>query len=245
MTKPTAAALPRANARMIGTVYLLYFLTAILAVLLAKGLVVSGDATATATNILVHSHMYESGFAIGLIANMLYIALTALFYGLFEPVNRNMSLLAAFFGLMGCALQIFGSLFQLAPLVILGDTSFSSAFTTEQLQGVALLLLKLRVQTIEMSLVIFAFYDLLIGYLIYKSTFLPRVLGVILILAGLGWLTFLWPPLAAVLSSYVQPVGFLAELVLMLWLLVKGVDVSRWQKKVAEAAVNPTFTETK
>ncbi len=225
-----AGASPRPMARAIGVVYLLYFLTAFFAAFLTKGLVVSGDAAATASNILAHEALYRSGIAVALIANAFYIALTAYFYGLFEPVNRSMSLLAAFFSLVGCAVQIFGGLFQLAPLVVLGDNQWLSAFKVEQLQAAALLCLKLHAQTFNISLVLFAVYDLLIGYLIFKSTFLPRILGVLLMVAGLGWLTFVWPPLATSLSSYVLPLGALAEFLLMLWLLVKGVNATRWQK---------------
>ena len=216
MMEQIAEASPRPNARAIGIVYLLYFLTAFLAAFLMKGLVVPGDAAATANNILAHESLYRSGFAVGLIANALYIALTALFYNLFEPVNRSVSLLAAFFSLVGCAIQIFGGLFQLAPFVILRDSQFLGAFTVEQLQAAALLSLKLYSQTLSIALVLFALYDLSIGYLIFRSTFLPRILGVFLMFAGLGWLTVLWPPLATALSSYVLGLGGLAEILLML-----------------------------
>jgi len=225
-------------ARAIGVVYLLYFLTAFFAAFLTKGLVVSGDAAATASNILAHEALYRSGIAVALIANAFYIALTAYFYGLFEPVNRSMSLLAAFFSLVGCAVQIFGGLFQLAPLVVLGDNQWLSAFKVEQLQAAALLCLKLHAQTFNISLVLFAVYDLLIGYLIFKSTFLPRILGVLLMVAGLGWLTFVWPPLATSLSSYVLPLGALAEFLLMLWLLVKGVNATRWHERASTRKVD-------
>ena len=90
-----------------------------------------------------------------------------------------------------------------------------------------------RAQTI--TLVFFGLYCLLIGFLIFKSTFLPRILGVLMALAGLGWLTFLAPPLANALSPYVLVLGFLAELSLMLWLLVKGVNVQRWKQQAAAA----------
>ena len=79
---------------------------------------------------------------------------------------------------------------------------------------------------------VFALYDLLVGYLIFTSTFLPRIIGIVMMCAGVGWLAFLWPPLATRLSSYVLPFGALAELLLMVWLLVKGVDTSRWRKKM-------------
>jgi uncharacterized protein DUF4386 len=213
------------NARTIGVVYLLYFLTAFFGAFLVKGLVVPGDAAATANSLLAHEALYRSGFAFGLIANTFYVALTALFYGLFEPVNPSISLLAAFLSLVGCAIQIFGGLFQLAPFVILRDSQFLSAFTVEQLQTAAMLSLKLYSQTFSISLVLFAFYDLLIGYLIFRSTFLPRSLGMLLMFAGVGWLTTLWPPLAAALSSFVIALGGLAEILLMLWLVVKGVNV--------------------
>ncbi|MGA8279134.1 MAG: DUF4386 domain-containing protein [Rhodanobacteraceae bacterium] len=231
---------PRPNARTIGVVYLSYFLMAFLGGFLAKGLVVPGDAAATANSISAHEALYRSGFAVGLIANLIYIAVTALFYRLFEPVNRTLSLLAAFFSLVGCTIQILAGLLQLAPLVVLGDSQLLNALTVEQLQMAALLCLKLYSQAFSISLVLFALYDLLVGYLIFTSTFLPRIIGVFMMCAGVGWLTFVWPPLAATLSSYVLPFGALAELLLMLWLLVKGVDTSRWREKVGTGNVART-----
>jgi hypothetical protein len=231
---------PRPSARAIGVVYLSYFLAASLGGFLAKGLVVPGDAAATANSILAHEALYRSGVAVSLIANAIYIAVTALFYRLFEPVNRTLSLLAAFFSLVGCAIQIFASLLQLAPFVVLGDSRLLDAFNVEQLQMAALLCLKLYSQAFSISLVMFALYDLLVGYLIFTSTFLPRIIGVFMMCAGVGWLTFVWPPLATTLSSYVLPSGALAELLVMLWLLVKGVDISRWREKVGTGPVAGT-----
>jgi hypothetical protein len=226
---------PRPSARITGVVYFLYFLTAVLGEFFLKGMVVDGDAAATANNLLAHQPLFRLGLATGLIATACYIAVTALFYGLFKPVDRSLSLLAAFFGLVGCAITAFGSLFQLAPLVVLGGAPYLSVFNVEQLQALALMFLKLNAQTANICLVLFGFYDLLIGYLIVKSTFLPRFLGVLMALAGLGWLTFLYPPLANSLSPYILVLGFLAELLLMLWLLVKGVNVQRWKEQASAA----------
>ena len=125
MTDRTVEASPHPKARITGVVYLLYFLTAILAVFFIRGLVVSGDAAATASNMLAHERLFRLSVAVGLIATAFYIAVTALFYGLFKPVNRSISLLAAFFSLVGCANQALGSLFQLAPLVVLESSSTS------------------------------------------------------------------------------------------------------------------------
>jgi hypothetical protein len=223
---------PRPNARAIGVVYLCYFLMAFLGGYLAQGLLVPGDAAMTANQLLTHEALYRSACAVSLLANLVYIAVTALFYRLFEPVNRNMSLLAAFLSLVGCAIQIFAGLLQLAPLLILKDSQFPHAFSPGQLQMVALLCLKLYSQAFSISLVIFAVYDLLLGYLIFTSAFLPRFIGAFMMCAGAGWLTFLWPPLSLALQPYVLPLGALAELVLMFWLIVKGVDLSKWHKGI-------------
>src|SRR5271169_3119758 len=119
MTDRTVEASPHPRARITGVVYLLYFLTAVLAVFFIRGVVESGDAAATANNILAHERWFRLSVAVGLIATALYIAVTVLFYGLLKPVNKTVSLLAAFFSLVGCAIQAFGSLFQVAPLVVL------------------------------------------------------------------------------------------------------------------------------
>ncbi|HTA25319.1 MAG TPA: DUF4386 domain-containing protein [Terriglobales bacterium] len=226
---------PRPSARITGIVYFLYFLTAVLGEFFLKGLVVDGDAAATSNNLLAHQPLFRLGLATGLVATASYIAVTALFYGLFKPVDRNLSLLAAFFGLVGCAITAFGSLFQLAPFVVLGGAPYLNVFNIEQLRALALMFLKLNTLTADICLVLFGFYDLLIGYLIFRSTFLPRFLGVLMALAGLGWLTFLYPPLANSLSPHVLVLGFLAELLLMLWLLVKGVNVQRWKEQARAA----------
>src|SRR3984885_2020122 len=142
MTERIAEGSPRPRPRITGVVYLFYFLAAILGEFFLKGLVVDGDAAATANNILAQQPLFRLGLATGLIATACYIAVTALFYGLFKPVNRSLSLLAAFFGVVGCAITAIGSLFQLAPLVVLGGAQYLSVFNVEQLQALAFMFLK-------------------------------------------------------------------------------------------------------
>jgi hypothetical protein len=235
MMERIAEASPRPRARTTSVVYLFYFLTAVSSVLFLKGLVVSGDAAATANNILAHQPLFRLGLATGLIATACYVAVTALFYDLFKPVNRSLSLLAAFFSLVGCAILAFASVFQLAPLVVLRGGQYLSVFKEEQLRALASLFLELYGLGVSICFVFFGVYCLLIGYLIFKSSFLPRILGVLMAFAGLGWLTFLFPPLANYLSPYNLVLGFLAELALMLWLLVMGVDVQRWREQAGAA----------
>ena len=226
---------PRPRARIAGAVYLLYFLTAVFGELFLKGLVVDGDASATANSILAHQPLFRLGLASGLIATACYVAVTILFYDLFKPVNRTLSLLAAFFSLVGCAILAFTSLFRAAPLVVLGGSRYLSVFKVEQLRALASLFLELYAQGVNICFVFFGVYCLLIGYLIFRSTFLPRILAALMACAGLGWLTFLSPPLANYLSPYIQIFGFLAELALMLWLLVIGVHVQRWKEQAGAA----------
>jgi hypothetical protein len=188
MTERIAEALPRPAARSTSVVYLVYFLTAIFA------------------EILVGCKLVAYGNAINLIATGWYVILTLLFYAMFKPVNRSLSLIAALFSLAGCVVMTLG----LFPLVSLPIS----------------------------PLLFFGPYCLLIGYLIFRSTFLPRILGALMALAGLGWLAFLTPNLAHSLSLCIEGLGIFAEASLMLWLLVMGVNVKRW-KEQADAAVEP------
>ena len=158
-------------------------------------LVVDGDATATATNILTHRGLFELGFTVYFIEMICQIALTALFYDLLKPVGRSVSLVAAFLGLAGCVIKTMSRLFFIAPLFILGGAHYLSVFSAAQLQALALLFLKVNDRGAGIALAFFGFYALLTGYLIFKSTFLLRILGVVSIGAGVGWLTFLYPPL--------------------------------------------------
>jgi len=230
MMERTAEAPPRPKARVTGVVYLLFFVTAILGQLFVRGLVVSGDAAVTANNILAHESLFRLAFATNLIATAFYIAVTALFYELFKPVSRSLSLLAAFVGLVGCVILALSYLFDLVPFVVLGGAPYLSVFKVEQLQSLALLSLNLQPQAENISLVFFGLYDLLIGCLILRSTFLPRILGGAMAVAGLGWLMLLSPLLARHLSPYILVLGFLAELALCLWLLGMGVNVARWKE---------------
>lgn len=218
------------GARLIGLVYLSYFLIAGLGGFFIKRVVVAGDPAVTATNLMAHEATYRAGFAIGLVGNLIYIALTGLFYRLFKPVNRTIALLMAFFSLVGCTTQIIAGVLQLAPMIILRDRHLLGAFTIEQVRAAALVSLKIYSDTFDISFVLFALFDFLLGYLIFTSTFLPRIIGVLMMVAGVVASTFLYPPLAIALKWFVLSVAGLPEAVLMLWLIVKGVNIARWEE---------------
>jgi hypothetical protein len=132
----------------------------------------------------------------------------------------------------------FASLFQLAPLVVLGGGPGFGGFSATQLQALAQMFLDLGAQAGYSALVFDGPSLLLTAYLIFRSTFLPRILAAPIALAGLGCLTFFWLPPASDLLIYIEVADFLAELLLMLWLLLIGVNVERWnaQAVAAEAA---------
>ena len=161
----TAEASPRVKARIAGVFYLITVVTRIIADGFVRDrLVVSADAAATATNILAHQALFRMGFAADIIAFASYVALTAVLYDLLKPVNRSLSLVAAFFSLMSCAVQAFSSLFHLAALVVLGGAEYLRVFTGEQLQALALMFLKLRaIAYHNVGLVFLGLYCLLIG----------------------------------------------------------------------------------
>ena len=226
---------PRFQARMAGVIALITT-TAGFAAIVSGSLVVSDDAGATAHNILAHELLFRLAVAGDVIAT-LYVAYTLLLYNLFRPVNRSLSLLAAFFSLVGSGVGTLNTAFELAPLIVLGSTRSLGAFNVEQLQALALMFLKLHAQVYNIGLVLFGTYNLLIGYLIFRSTFLPRILGVLLAISGLCYLinsfaNFLSPAFAAHLLPYILVPGG-AELLLALWLVVIGVNVERWQEQAS------------
>ncbi len=234
-----AEASPRVKARIAGVFYLLTMLTGAFAQgFVSDRLVISGDAAATATNILRHEPLFRFGFAIYLIEMACQITMTALFYDLLKPVSRSLSLLAAFFSLTGCVIKTLSRLFYIAPLLVLGGAHYLSVFNAEQLQALALLFLKVNDQGAGIGLVFFGLSALLKGYLIVRSTFLPRILGVLGIFGGLGWLSFLYPPLAYRLFPYILVLGLLGAVLQILWLLVFGVNEQRWKEQASAAAAS-------
>ncbi|MDE3136299.1 MAG: DUF4386 domain-containing protein [Acidobacteriota bacterium] len=228
---------PRFKARITGVFYLLTMLTGIFAQgFVSEKLVKWSDAGATATNILTHKSLFQLGFTVYLIEMACQIIFTALFYELLKPVSRSISLVAAFLGLAGCTIKTVSRLFYIAPLFVLGGAHYLSVFTAEQLQALSLLFLKVNDQGAAVALAFFGFYALLTGYLIVRSTFLPRILGVWSMLAGLGWMTFLYPPLGYRLFLYLAVFGFLGAAALIFWLLVFGVNEQRWKEQAGAAA---------
>jgi hypothetical protein len=231
MTTQAAEMSPLSKARMGGACWLMCFLTSIFPLVVSGKLVVPGDAATTASNLLANEGLFLSGTALLLVSTAFYVGATLFVYEVLRPVNRSLSLLAAFFSLVGCAVGAVSCLFDFAPFVLLKGASYLSVFTLAQLQALALMFLKLRGEANNIGLVFFGLHCLGVGYLIFRSTFMPRIIGVLMMFAGVGWLTFLSPPLANSLAPFNMMPGGIGELSLTLWLLVKGVNVQRWNEQ--------------
>jgi hypothetical protein len=227
---------PRTKARLAGVFYLLTILLGAVGESLAGRLVVSGDAAATAGNVLAHTPLLWLGFAAYMVEMACQIAMTTLFYDLLRPVSRSVALLATCMSLVGITIKTFSRLFFIAPVLVLGGTAGLDAFTAEQLQALALLLFRVNGQGAGIGLVFFGCHALLKGYLVVRSTFLPAVLGVLGMLGGLGWLTFLAPPFATRVYPGVVATGVLGAAAMIFWLLVFGVRETEWKDQANRAA---------
>jgi hypothetical protein len=229
-----AAVSPRFKARIAGMLYAFIIIAAPFAEVFVRGrLIEHGDAAATAANILAHAALYRLAGAADLITFTCDAAVALIFYELLKPVSRGLSLFAAFFRLLFVAIVTVNTLLLFAPLVFLGGAQILAAFKTEQLQALALTSLDLHGTGYNIGLVFFGFHCLLIGYLIFKSVFFPRILGALMAFAGLSWLTFLSPLLAHYLSPYNLATGVLGQGALTLWLLVMGVNIQQWKKQAS------------
>ena len=235
VTECIAEASPRSLARMAGVFQLLEALTATFGQVIVLGrLVVAGNAAATAVNILGHERLFWVGFASCLIGVVFHIAWALLLYDLLKPVNRRLSLFAVFVILVGCAIQAVTSLLYLAPLLVLKGGSSLSAFTAEQLRALALMFLRLNAYAFDIYLVFFGLWCLLTGLLILRSTFMPRIIGALLAISGLGWMMYLVPPLAVHLFiPYIAGASALGEIPLLLWFLAVGVNEQRWKEQAS------------
>ncbi len=237
MTERIARSSPKFKARLAGGLFLVTILLGVFAQgFVSERLIDFSDAAATATNILTHKGLFQLGFTVYLIEMACQVATAVLFYQLLKPVNRTVALLALFLEVTGCIIKTFARVFYIAPLFVLGRPAALKGFSAEQLQSVALILLKVNDQGAGAALAFFGFSTLLGGYLIFRSTFLPRWLGVLSFVAGLGWLTFVYPSLGYRAFPVAALFGLLGSAATIFWLLVFGVNEQRWNEKAKTAA---------
>lgn len=214
--QPVQEASPAPKARLAGVFWLLTILTGVGSMLAHQGLIVSGNATTTASNILANQTRFTAGVTAHILATCCYLGVTVLIYQLFKHVNRSLALGGVLFSLVGCAIGGMTGFLLYAPLPIL---------KLGQPPALALTFYKLAAQANNLGLVFFAFHCFLTGLLILKSNLVAKVIGMLMLFAGIGWFSFLWPPLSSQLFPFNILPGFIGEASLTVWLLVKGVKV--------------------
>jgi hypothetical protein len=228
---------PRVMARWGGALFLATIVGGVVAQsLLSDRLVVVGDAAATARNIVANQDLVRAAFAIFMIEMACQIATTAVMYELLVPVDRGLARTAAVFGYVGCGVKILSRVFLYAPLFVLGGSSYLSAFSPNQLEAIAYLLIRINNQGAGTACVFFGVSTMMVGYLMLRASFLPRLLGVLGLVGGAGWLAFLYPPLGNSLFVPIALVALIGSAVKVGWLLARGVDERKWHEMAAASA---------
>lgn len=236
---------PSAYARIGGVLYLVIICLGFFGEAYVRNvIVVPGNPAATAANLAANSSLWRFGIVGDVIEHICDVGLLWIYYLLLRPVNRNLVVLAVFFDLIQLSVYIASKLYLMAPLFLLGDAAYLKAFPTEQLQALAYLSIKTHELGFGLGLIFFGFECVIVGYLIFKSTFLPKSLGVLLQIAGVCYLVnsfamMISPRLQDVLFPAILLPSLIGELALCLWLILKGVDEQKWNKKALTLSPRP------
>lgn len=242
---------PRRLARIAGALYLVNIVGGAFAIGFVRStLVASGDAAATAHNIQAHELLYRFGLAAHVVVTATNVGLAVTFYELFKVVNRRLALLDACFILVATAVEAGGLRDEAAPLFLLGGGPYAGALPAAQQQALAYLSSDLAGVGYDIHTVFFGLDIVCFSYLVLRSSFVPRAVGVLLAIDGLAYLVYsfadlLAPGFAGGLVPWIQLPALVGEGSLCLWLLVVGVDVDRWKEWASAAArMGPAHVET-
>jgi hypothetical protein len=220
---------PLTLARVAGLVYLLGLPAPFGLIYVPSRLIVSGDAAATAANIVASETLFRLGIVSNLYVSVVNLVLVVALYRLLKPVGKNMALLMVMFVVAGVAIAMLSEMTQFAVLRLLLGADYRTVFTTDQLQALALLFLNMHSQGVNIAQIFWGLWLFPLGYLVFKSAFLPRSLGLLLLIAGFGYLTqSFFAFLAPGLKLNIAFITGWGELVLLLWLLIRGVNIEKW-----------------
>lgn len=227
---------PQRLARIAGALYLLVVPLGIFGALYVPSrLIVAGDAAATARNLVASEALFRFGLVSDLLAPITLLLVVLLLYQLLKPVHKTMAALMVIFVLVGSPISLLNKVNQLAALLLLSGADYLTVFPTEQLQALAYFFLRLHTQGSTIAFIFWGLWLFPLGYLVFRSGFLPRILGLLLMVACGGYVIDSF----ARLLGYSVGVGMFAaagELLFILWLLLRGVNVEAWQKRALAAA---------
>jgi hypothetical protein len=240
MNSPTTRS-PQLYARLGGVLYLAVIVLGMFGEMFVRGsLVVSGDAAATADNIEASQLLWRTGIVGDLLMHVFDVPVIVVLYLLLKPVSKSLALLATLINLVQTAVLVANKLNLLVPLFLLENSGYLKEFSSAQLDALSYLAIKAHGFGFGIGLIFFGFACLVRGYLIFKSGYLPKVLGALILVAGLSYLTnsfalLLVPSFAASIFPAILMPAFIGELALCLWLIVKGVNLERWQQAHASS----------
>lgn len=229
---------PNTTARIAGFLYLLLMLFGVFGLLYApNALVVQGDAVGTAKNIMANEFLFRLSIVSTLISQVVNIFLVLFLYKLLKPVNKNYAALMVIFILVAVPIAMLSVLNKVAVLLLLSGAGFLAVFATNQLQALVPVFLDLHEYGMSIAGIFWGLWLFPMGYLVFKSNYIPKIIGVLLIIGGVGYLVdfvtfFVFPNFGVVFSEY----AFLGEVLMVFWLLIKGVNVEQWEKRALESA---------
>jgi hypothetical protein len=237
MPDRTIEALPQRYARICGVLYLINIACGLFGEVFVRArLLVSGDAFATAHNIMASESLFRLGIAGDLVMHLTDLPTTLIFYFLLRPVNRDISLLAALFSMVQTAVLVANKVNLITALLLLSGSKYLVAFDVAQLQAQARLSLTLHEYGFAVGLIFFGVSCLMVGYLMFRSAYFPKTIGILQATAGTCYLInsfvlILLPALAGRLSAILL-FCFLGELATCVWLIVKGVRMPKWNERL-------------
>jgi len=234
---------PQTYARIGGLAYLIIIVAGAMGeIFIRSKIIIPGDAVATTKNISASPLLWRIGVFGDLVMHVFDLVLGLVYYTLLKRVNKSLALLSLLFGLIQTAVLVANKMNLMIPLFLLDDGNYLKAFDQQQLQALSYLSVKTHEYGFGFGLIFFGFECLIDGYLIFRSEFLPRTLGVMIFIAGICYLTnsFLLifsPKLGDLLFPVIlAPLAFIGEFSMCLWLLIKGVNIKKWNERIMAAS---------
>jgi hypothetical protein len=225
------------TARVAGFLYLLLLPLGIFGLILPSSLILPGDIARTINNIMASESLFRLGIMSALVTQLVNIFVVLALYKVLNPVDKNHAALMVVFSLLGVPIAMLSELNKFAVLLVLNGSGYLTTFTADQVQALVSLFLDLHEYGINIAGIFWGLWLFPMGYLVFKSGFLPRILGILLMIGCFGYLFdsvtfFLFPNLGVTVAQFT----FIGEILLPLWLLIKGVNVEVWEKRAFESA---------
>jgi hypothetical protein len=228
------------TARIAGVLYLLITVLSIpVHFVIPSQLIVAGDVAATANNIMASAGLFRMGIGIELVLLLSEIVLSVLLYVLLKPVSKTLSLIAAVSRLTMTMIHSVNLLTHFIVLLLLSGAGYMAVFQPNQLQALAMVFLNAYDYGFTIGIVFLFLHALILGYLIFQSGYFPKILGVLFVIASLGYLIDSFSNV--LIANYKTGPVYLAlpiaiaEIAFPLWLLIKGVNMAQWEKRAAES----------